>query len=192
MTAPSTYLAFAAVFLWLCSSQVTAQPFLQSTSPAAPWPSVQIAGRAESDPQAFGPLRLGQSEAVVREKLGAPESISPRSMMMSSDESTYTWDYASLGVTLYYSALDESSSGTLMAIRAKPPCNWTAVGGLKVGMSIEAASQILRKLAGHNISPLGSVGTEMAGLYFELSETAVAARLELGMVSVLYIGPNLP
>lgn len=175
-----------AVCALLWAGPVAALPAAGATPPA------EVARRAESDPKAFGPLRLAMSESDVREKLGPPEAVSRRSMLMGSEEHTYTWDYPALGVTLYFSAFDESSSGTVMAIRARPPCDWTAVGGLRVGMSIEAASKILRRAAGASVLPIGSVGTEVAGLHYTLSDTAVIARLEMGVLSVLYVGPNLP
>lgn len=147
--------------------------------------------KTDTNPKAFGPLKLDMSENEVRGLLGAPQSTSRRSMMSLSDEFTYTWDYTSLGVTLYFSAYDEASPGTIMAIRAKPPCDWTAYGGLKVGMPIEDASKILGR-GGGGSSPIGSVGTEMAGLFFGRIDTAVVAALQMGMISVLYVGPNTP
>ena len=185
MTAPRFCFVSLAVLGILCSQPLAAQPL------STPSLFAEVA-RAQSNPKEFGPLRLGMSEAEVTEKLGTPDQISRRGMMTESEESAYTWDYAGLGVTLYFSATDETSPGTVLAIRAKPPCGWTGLDGLKIGMSIDSASKILGKGRGGNVTPIGSVGTEYAGLYFQLLETAVVARLEMGAVSVIYVGPNLP
>lgn len=185
MIAPRSAFAGLAALSILCAAPLAAQP----TSTPSLFAEV---ARAQSNPKEFGPLRLGMSEAEVTEKLGTPDQISRRGMMTESEESTYTWDYAGLGVTLYFSASDETSPGAVMAIRAKPPCGWTGLDGLKIGMSIDAAAKILGKGRGANVTPIGSVGTEYAGLYFQLLETTVAARLEMGAISVIYIGPNLP
>lgn len=189
MAASRSSLICAALLCALSLQPTSARP----PDLAAPgWPSVQVARSAQSNPKEFGPLRLGSSESEVTEKLGPPDMISRRAMSADSDEYSYTWDYQALGVTLFFSAFDESSPGNVMAIRAKAPCDWLAYGGLKVGMSIDAASKILGRGGGGNVTPIGSVGTDYAGLYFQLVETSVVARLEMGAVSVIYVGPNLP
>jgi hypothetical protein len=189
MKAPRTALACAALLCALSFQPASAQPAGNSSEG---WPWTEVARSAQSNPKEFGPLRLDMGEAEVTEKLGPPDITSRRGMMMDSDEYTYSSDYSALGVTVFYTAFDESSPGTVMAIRAKAPCDWTAYGGLKIGMNIDAASKILERGRGGNVSAIGSVGTEYAGLYFELLETTVAARLEMGMLSVIYVGPNLP
>ncbi len=191
MTALRKLLACAAL-LGALSAPAAAQPSTSPTDQA--WPFVEVSRsntKTDTNPKAFGPLTLGMDESSVKTRLGPPQLTTRRSMMGMSDEFTYTWDYTSLGVTLYFSAYDEVSPGTIMAIRAKPPCDWTAYGGLKVGMPIEDASKILGR-GGGGSSPIGSVGTEMAGLFFGRIDTAVVAALQMGMISVLYVGPNMP
>lgn len=177
--------------LWLAlafPAGVLAQPWTGSSEPS----HGNVVARAEADPRVIGPLRLGCSEAQVQEALGAPERVTPRAMMRVSEELSYTWDYPTAGVTVVFSCYDQATPGTVMAVRAMAPCAWTAFGGLKVGMSIDAASAILRRRPGENVTPIGSVGTEMAGFQFELLDLAVVARLHMGVVSVLYVGPYLP
>lgn len=56
---------------------------------------------------------------------------------------------------------------------------------------MNALTRLLGK-GGGGSAPIDSVGTEMAGLYFGHIETSVVAALQMGMVSVLYVGPNMP
>jgi hypothetical protein len=110
--------------------------------------------------------------------------------MMMSEDYTYTWTYP--GVTLYFSAPDEISPGSVMAINVAPPCDWVALGGLKVGLNIDSTDEILKRQGGEGVAPIGSVGTAVAGLYFEYLDIAIIARLESGKIAGLYVGPNLP
>lgn len=183
MTVSRLSLICAALLLGLCLPPALAQPYQA-------WPSVQVAGR--SSPQALGPLTLGMGQSELEAKLGPPASTSPRRAMAVSDEVTYFWEYPDKGVTVYLAAADESSPGYVLAVKVGPPCDWTALGGLKVGLNIDETSKILRRQGGEGIVPIGSVGTDIAGLYYEFSDTAIILRLESGQVAGLYVGPNLP
>lgn len=184
MTASRFSLVGAALLVGLWFPPAVAQPLRG-------WPSVvEVAGR--SGPDVVGPLSLGMRQSEVEAKLGAPASSTPRRAMAMSDEYTYTWDYPAQGVTIFWAAADQSSPGYVLAIKLGAPCDWTTLGGLKVGLNIDQTSKILSRQGGEGVSPIGSVGTDTVGLYYEFSDTAVILRLESGKVAGLYVGPNLP
>lgn len=87
----------------------------------------------------FGALALDQSDAAVREALGAPTTtVEPGADVPF----TLAWEYPDRGLALTFTADQRTGPWKLESVRAKPPCDLRTSRGIGLGdprRSVEAA-----------------------------------------------------
>lgn len=137
-----------------------------------------------------GPLSLGMSPDSIRAILGAPKSQTGAVLEPASGSYVKTWRYPDKGVELGLASDQPGKRYALRTIILTKPCTWTAPGGVKVGMSYEAARAGMKGLVGPGVSVFDGEDKTGSSVLFEESYNVLSVTSLDGKVTQVSLGPG--
>lgn len=137
-----------------------------------------------------GPLRLGMSEQAARKAMGQPQKETGVKFEPATGDYIKEWAFPKAGVEIVLSASEKKGSFSVRTIMLQAPCDWLALGKVRVGMPSEEAGAGLRGLVGNGVSVFEAFDDAGGSILFEESYNVLSCRVAEGKVTNIYLGPG--
>lgn len=136
----------------------------------APAPPVAQGDAAEKrvTAEAFGPVRLGLTDAQLIKAIGAPAAKTPAVLEGATGQHVSDWKYPKLGLRLKMGADKKAGPFTVASFRLQPLCAYRSKHGVGIGSSAADIAKVYKGFVKPERSGQIIVGSEYLGLIFTM------------------------
>lgn len=172
--------------LALCWTSGCAQHVERADTPSV---VAKASPRSESGPTCVADLCLEDPAEEVLQALGKPTSKTEPVLEAATGETIEDWLYPQRGLALTMASAEDRPGQRLYRLSLSAPCDWSAYGGIRIGMSRQKVTAVVASLKGREGVSVHEA-EQAAGVLWEDSYTQLTVIFESDQVHQIYLGPG--